>query len=130
MGLILDTNFVIAAEREARRGAPARADAFLAQRPAETFCITFTVAGELACGQSASARRDWDRLCRPYPILPWTMEIAWHYGEIYRVLAAQGRLIGANDMWIAATALAHGFGVVTNNRDEFSRVPGLAVEAF
>ena len=58
------------------------------------------------------------------------MEIAWHYGEIYRALAAKGQLIGANDLWIAATALAHGFGVVTNNHDEFSRVPGLAVETF
>jgi predicted nucleic acid-binding protein len=30
-------------------------------------------------------------------------------------------------MWIAATALVHGMGVVTNNVDEFSRVPGLTV---
>lgn len=130
MGLILDTNFVITAEREARRGAPGRTDAFLAQRATETFFITFTVAGELACGQSASARHDWERLCRPYPVLPWTLEIAWHYGELYRALAAGGQLIGTNDLWIAATALAYGHGIVTNNRDEFSRVPGLVVETF
>ena len=36
----------------------------------------------------------------------------------------------SNSTLIAATALAHGFGVVTNNHDEFSRVPGLAVETF
>ena len=130
MGLILDTNFVIAAEREARRGSPGRADAFLAQRPNETFFITFTVAGELACGESASNRRDWERLCHPYLILPWTLEVAWRYGEIYRALAAKGQLIGGNDMWIAATALAHGYGVVTNNHAEFSRVPGLVTESF
>ena len=130
MGLILDTNFVITAEREARPGAPGRADAFLAQRPSETFFITFTVAGELACGQSASARDDWERLCRPYPVLPWTMKIAWQYGELYRALAAGGQLIGTNDLWIAATALAHGHSIVTNNVDEFSRVPGLMVEMF
>jgi len=130
VGLILDTNFVIAAEREARRGVPGRTDAFLARRTDETFFLTFTVAGELACGQSANARRDWELLCRPYPILPWTMEIAWHYGETYRLLSAAGKLIGANDLWIAAAALAHGHGVVTNNTDEFRRVPGLTVEAF
>ncbi len=130
MGLILDTNFVITAERDARRGVTGRAHTFLAGHASETFYITFTVAGELACGQSASARRDWERLCRPYPILPWTKEIAWHYGETYRALAAKGQLIGGNDLWIAATALAHGFGVVTNNADEFRRVPGLAVEGF
>lgn len=128
MGLILDTNIIIAAERDARRGLRGRVDAFLAQRPRETFFITFTIAGELACGQSASARRDWEQLCRPYPVLPWTMDVSWQYGEIYRALAASGQLIGGNDLWIAATALSHGHGIVTNNYAEFSRVPGLSVE--
>lgn len=130
MGLILDTHFVITAERDARRGLSGRAHAFLVSHVGETFHITFTVAGELACGQSAAARKDWERLCAPYPILPWTKEVAWHYGETYRVLAAKGQLIGGNDLWIAATALAHGFGIVTNNTDEFRRVPGLMVEGF
>ena len=130
MGLILDTNFVITAERDARRGVVGRAEAFLAGRPDETFFITFTIAGELACGQSASAHRDWARLCRPYPVLPWTMEVAWQYGEIYRALAKKGELIGANDMWIGAVARIHDFGVVTNNYSEFRRIPGLAVEAY
>jgi tRNA(fMet)-specific endonuclease VapC len=130
MGLILDTNFIITAEREARRGVTGRADRFLAAWPDEALFITFTVAGELACGQSAAPRGDWERLCRPYPVLPWAREISWQYGEIYRGLAALGQLIGTNDMWIAATALAHGMPVVTNNRDEFGRVPGLVVLAY
>jgi tRNA(fMet)-specific endonuclease VapC len=113
MGLILDAHFVITAERDTRRGVTGRAHAFLAGHACEQFYITFTVAGELARGQSAAARRDWERLCRPYPILPWTKEIAWHYGKTYRALAANGQLIGGNDLWIAATALAHGCGVVT-----------------
>jgi len=127
MGLILDTNFIIVAEREARRGSTTTIDRFFAIRSQETFHITFTVAGELACGQSASPKRDWERLCRPYPILPWSRDISWQYGEVYRALAAKGQLIGANDLWIAATALVHGMGVVSNNVDEFSRVPGLTV---
>ena len=127
MGLILDTNFIITAEREAKRGMNGRADQFLAAHPDETFCITFTVAGELACGQSAAPRADWERLCQPYPVLPWTREVSWQYGELYRSLAALGRLIGTNDLWIAATALVHGMGLVTNNQNEFQRVPGLSV---
>ena len=128
MGLILDTNFVIAAEREAVRGAAGRADAFLAQRPGELFYITFTVAGELACGQSASVRRDWENLCRPYPVLPWSLEVSWYYGEVYRELARHGRLIGTNDLWIAAHALALDTSLVTNNQKEFSRIGQLRVE--
>lgn len=130
MGLILDTNVIIAAEREARRGVRGSVDQFLTRRAGETFFITFTIAGELACGQSATPRRDWERLYRPYPVLPWTLEVSWHYGELYRALAAQGKLIGTNDLWIAATALANDVGIVTNNREEFSRVPGLAVVSY
>jgi len=33
-------------------------------------------------------------------------------------------------MWIAATALVHGMGLVTSNISEFRRVPGLAVVTF
>jgi tRNA(fMet)-specific endonuclease VapC len=130
VGLILDTNFVILIEREVRRGAPGAAHAFLSQRSGEFLYITFTVAGELACGQSAAVRRDWEILCSLYPVLPWTPDVAWHYGEIYRALAAQGTLIGTNDMWIAATGLAYGHGVITKNPVEFRRVPGLTVEEF
>ena len=130
MGLILDTNFVIAAEREAKRRVRGGADAFLTAHGQETFFITFTIAGELACGQSAAPVADWKRLCKPFAIIPWTLDISWQYGEIYRYLANAGTMIGTNDLWIAATALVHGVPVVTNNTSEFSRVPGLAVMAF
>ena len=130
MGLILDTNFVITAEREAKRRESGKVDRFLAARSQESFFITFTVAGELACGQSAAERAQWKRLCRPYAVLPWSIEISWQYGEIYRMLAGIGTLIGTNDLWIAATALVHGMGVVTNNENEFRRVPGLDVVGY
>jgi len=39
-----------------------------------------------------------------------------------------GTPIGANDLWIAAHALASGLILVSNNLREFSRVPGLATE--
>jgi tRNA(fMet)-specific endonuclease VapC len=127
MGLILDTNFVIAAEREARKGVTALVDRFFAQHADETFFITFTIAGELACGRPAAPRQDWERLCRPYPLIEWSREISWAYGELCRQLAPEGRLMGTNDLWIAATARVHGMGVVTGNVNEFSRVPGLRV---
>ncbi len=130
MGLILDTNFIIVAEREAKRRTHGPAHAFLAAHAQETFYITFTIAGEFACGQSAAALPDWKRLCRPFAILPWSLDVSWQYGEIYRQLAVAGKLIGTNDLWIAATAIVHGTPVVTNNIGEFNRVSGLNVVEF
>jgi len=42
-------------------------------------------------------------------------------------LAERGDPIGAHDLWIAATALAHGLGVATRNSSHYDRVPGLRV---
>ena len=38
--------------------------------------------------------------------------------------------IGHNDLFIAATALANNAVLVTNNMDEFKRVPGLSLECW
>ncbi len=48
----------------------------------------------------------------------------------HSTLQAAGTPIGTNDLWMAATALAHRMRVVTKNVDEFRRVPGLAVLGF
>lgn len=48
--------------------------------------------------------------------------------DIYADLSARGELIGDADILIAATALAHGLGVVTNNEDHFRRIRDLRVE--
>jgi tRNA(fMet)-specific endonuclease VapC len=54
--------------------------------------------------------------------------LAEHYGEIRAALEAGGKGIGPNDTWIAAHGRALGLTVVTNNKDEFGRVPGLVHE--
>lgn len=49
------------------------------------------------------------------------------HARVWSHLAAAGTPIGANDLLIAATALAHGYAVLTDNAGEFGRVPGLVV---
>jgi tRNA(fMet)-specific endonuclease VapC len=58
-----------------------------------------------------------------------TMHIARAHAEIWARLEAEGALIGAHDLWIAATALARGMPVATVNARQFERVPGLDVLA-
>ena len=62
-----------------------------------------------------------------FEVLDAGMEGCWTYGRIYRHLSDNGLLIGANDLWIAATALAHGLPLVTRNDRHFRRVAGLHV---
>ena len=127
MGLIVDTNFVICMEREAKKPEGGRAKAFLEKHAEEQFFMPFTVAAELACGRSAADKRTWQRICGPFALLPWTPDVLWQYGELYRLLRSGGNLIGANDLWIAATVLVHGMPLVTNNTVEFRRIPGLEI---
>lgn len=128
--MILDSCFVIALEREAKRKQIGPALRFLEQHGQESFHITFTVAGELACGDSMAQRVEWERLLRPFHILSWSLDISCRYGEIFRDLKKRGSLIGANDIWIAATAIQHGEILVTNNLSDFSRISGLQCLSF
>jgi predicted nucleic acid-binding protein len=130
MELILDTEFVIALERERIRNQEGPAKCFLSQHASDHFVITFTVAGELACGRSADAKKAWQRLCRPFLIIPWNPEISWIYGEVFRKLQADGNLIGANDLWISATVLSRKATLVSNNRRDFGRIPELDILSY
>jgi tRNA(fMet)-specific endonuclease VapC len=64
----------------------------------------------------------------PFEVIPFSEEAAPSYGKIRADLEVRGKPIGANDMLIAATALAGGFTLVTNNENEFNRIPGLKIE--
>jgi tRNA(fMet)-specific endonuclease VapC len=61
--------------------------------------------------------------------VPVTERVARVHAEVWAELEQRGESVGAHDLWIAATALAHGFGVATRNRRDFERVPGLRVLA-
>lgn len=56
------------------------------------------------------------------------IEAAAVNGRVRAQLAPEGRIIGNNDLWIAAHALAADLILVTGNEGEFARVPGLRLE--
>lgn len=65
-----------------------------------------------------------------FRVLSASHDVCWHYGELYRYLQRNGMLIGSNDLWIAATAVAYQMPIVTRNRGHFSRVPGVEIVAY
>lgn len=56
--------------------------------------------------------------------LPIDEAAAHHWADLRAHLAARGRRLNVNDLWIAATALAHDLPVVTQDAD-FDAVEGL-----
>ena len=60
--------------------------------------------------------------------LPFDDNAADEYGKLRAYLAANGKMIGPNDLMIAAIALANRVTLITHNTSEFQRVPGLLFE--
>jgi len=128
---LLDTNICIAF---INGSSAAVRDRLLALEP-PSVRLCSVVRAELLYGARNSGRcsENLERLARffgPFESLPFDDAAAEAYGQLRAQLRREGRLIGGNDMLIAATALAAGATLVTRNQDEFRRVPGLAVESW
>lgn len=63
----------------------------------------------------------------PIAVVPFDDSAAYQYGYIRAYLEGRGMVIGPYDMLIAAHALSRGLTLVTNNTQEFARVPGLSL---
>jgi tRNA(fMet)-specific endonuclease VapC len=101
-------------------------------RPGEAVLSVITY-GELLYGAAKSQRRvaaleRLRELVNLLPALSLPETAAEAYGAIRAELEAKGEMIGNNDLWIAAHALASGLTLVTNNEKEFQRVRGLRVQ--
>jgi tRNA(fMet)-specific endonuclease VapC len=131
MGMILDSSVLIAAERK-------RFDlvGFLSAHPNETFFITAITASELlhGCARAIDLAirerriRFVEGLLQDYVALPFALAEARTHAGLWVELERKGILIGERDLLIAAIAKANGHTIATANRDEFARVPGLALE--
>lgn len=128
MAYLLDTNIIIAA----MKGVPGVIGR-LEKIPLSALILSPIVLGELEFGAEKSAQVEKNRarlasLIENIPAVPLDTETSRHYGLIRADLEKKGTPIDANDLWIAAQALALGAVLVTDNVGEFSRVAGLEVE--
>jgi tRNA(fMet)-specific endonuclease VapC len=96
-------------------------------------CASVITKAELLYGVCLSPRQQQDGAAvddflRHLAVLDFPDDAAAHYAEIRAELKLRGRMIGANDLLIAAHARSLGLVLVTNNVREFGRVSGLALE--
>lgn len=128
--VVVETSFLIDLEREQHARVAGPAHVFLERHPADRLYITETIVGEMACGVAPSGLARLERMLAPFGVLSITRAVALKYGEIYRQLSDNGLLIGANDLWIAAAALAYECAIVTADTDHYARVRDLHVYAY
>ena len=127
MAVLIDTSVLVDAER--------RGHSLDAAAGGQDRAISVITASELLHGvhrartEVVRARRAAfvEHLLSALEPIPVTVAVARAHAEIWAGLEGRGELIGAHDLWIAATALSHGMAIATANVREFERVPGLIV---
>jgi tRNA(fMet)-specific endonuclease VapC len=126
---LLDTDICIYIRQKRSKEVLRRFEALEAGEAAVSV-ITFgeLIFGATKRGKLAEEREKWLELVHLLPVEPLPVEAAERYGSIRAELEARGALIGNNDLWIAAHALAAGLTLVTNNETEFRRVRGLNIQ--
>ena len=102
-------------------------------RDIRQFGVSSVTVAELIYGARKSKRVEQNtnaviKLLSSFELLDFTSADAFEYGDIRADLESKGKVIGGNDLLIAAQARRLGLIVVTANTGEFSRVSGLRVE--
>ena len=131
MTYLLDTDICIDFLRGSSTGVR---DRLLACSPNEV-CLCSVVKAELLFGAhnsqkvAANLRRLRD-FFQPFQSVFFDDGAAEVYGSLRSHLRREGAAMGSNDLMIAAIAVALGLTLVTHNRSEFERVPGLRLAAW
>jgi tRNA(fMet)-specific endonuclease VapC len=126
---MLDTDICIYLAKDRYPQVTAR---FERLRPEQPLMSVITY-GELHHGANKSSDRTralsyLAELIHDIPVEGLSASVAEAYGRIRATLQRQGRVIGNNDLWIAAHAMSRDITLATNNEREFLRVTGLSVE--
>ena len=85
-------------------------------------------AGVLAAPDTATADRRLNTLLAAMALEPIPVDdaVAAAWARLRLELRDRGLRLGVNDSWIAATAIAHGLSIVTQDTD-YHEIPGLEV---
>ena len=115
-----------------------RVDRFRAVGCADPVSTSSIVASELLVGvhrakteeQRERRRAFVETVLAGVEVLAFTEPIARLHAQIQADLMQRGEVIGSHDLIIAATAMFHSHSLLTDNVQEFLRVPGLQVIPF
>lgn len=126
---LLDTDNLSAVMRQ-HPNAVARARTYLAVHHRLTFSIItrYEILRGLHAKPATAQLAAFERLCQVSTIVPLTDAIVERAALIYADLHQRGALIGDADILIAATGVAYGLLVATNNEQHYQRIPGIQLD--
>ena len=129
MAIILDADVIIRGEK-----GNFNLQQWLASRADDRFAIAAITIAELWYGVERAAgphrlkrQRYLATFLESLPILPYTEQTAYEHARIWAALEMSGKIVGAHDLIVAATALERGDHVATFNTRHFARIPGLTL---
>jgi tRNA(fMet)-specific endonuclease VapC len=125
MRFLLDTNIV----SDIVRNPQGRVAKHIRKVGEARVCTSIIVAAELRYGAtkkgSPTLVTQLEAVLGALDVLPFEAPADAAYGLVRTRLERAGRLIGGNDLLIAAQAVALGCTIVTDNETEFARIDGL-----
>ena len=125
---MLDTNIISDLIKNPQGKAAKR----IAKVGGANICTSIIVAAELRYGAdkkgSPRLSSQLDAVLGALEVLPFETPADTTYGLLRTSLEKRGTPIGANDLLIAAQALALGYVIVTDNEKKFSLVEGLRLQ--
>jgi tRNA(fMet)-specific endonuclease VapC len=129
MAIILDVDVIIRGQRGTFDLA-----AWAAARPNDRFEVATITVAELWHGvergvepHKSQRRKYLEAIVAALPIIPYTEQTAYAHARLWADLQSAGKMIGAYDLIVAATALEHGSQLATFNKRHFEMVKGLQI---
>lgn len=129
MVILLDADVIIRGER-----GTFDLGGWVASLPSDSFEIAAITIAELWHGveraaepQKSKRRKYLETVVDALPVVAYTEQTAYAHARIWAELQSAGKMIGAYDLIVAATALERGSRVATFNKRHFAMVKGLHV---
>jgi tRNA(fMet)-specific endonuclease VapC len=124
VAVLIDTDVLVERERDRQIDAAIGSE----ERAISVISVSELLHGSRRSGRDRARRLAVvEQVLAEFEAIPITEGVARLHAEVWADLASRGDLVGAHDLWIGATALFFGWGVVTHDGLDFGRIPGLRV---
>jgi len=131
LAALIDTSVLIAGER-----GELDLEEFIERHGRTNLALASITASELlhgvhrlrSSGRKIRAEAWVEAILAALPVVPFDLTCARAHARLGALLSKKGARIGAHDLLIGASAMAHGYAVITRDRRGFPKIPELEVQ--